>query len=77
MGADEVFRRAREACRLMDIATVYRPLRLFREAKVVIGVHLRDGFTTNWSCTTTDITTRYLSELRETLSAGVGICTRP
>ena len=42
MRVDEVFRRAREAYRLMDIATVCRPLRLFRDAGVVIGVHLRD-----------------------------------
>ena len=42
MGVDEVFRRAREAYRYMDIATVYRTLRLFRDAGVVTEVEIGD-----------------------------------
>ena len=42
MGVDEVFRRAREAYQYMDIATVYRTLRLFRDAGVVTEVEIGD-----------------------------------
>lgn len=42
MGVDEVFRRAREAYQYMDIATVYRTLRLFKEAGVVTEVEIGD-----------------------------------
>ena len=42
MGVDEVFRRAREAYQFMDIATVYRTLRLFRDAGVVTEVEIGD-----------------------------------
>ena len=42
MGVDEVFRRAREVYQYMDIATVYRTLRLFREAGVVTEVEIGD-----------------------------------
>ena len=42
MGVDEVFRQAREAYQYMDIATVYRTLRLFRDAGVVTEVEIGD-----------------------------------
>ena len=42
MGVDEVFRRAREAYQFMDIATVYRTLRLFKDAGVVTEVEIGD-----------------------------------
>ena len=42
MGVDEVFRRARKAYQYMDIATVYRTLRLFRDAGVVTEVEIGD-----------------------------------
>ncbi len=42
MGVDEVFRRAKEAHRYMDLATVYRTLRLFRDAGVVTEVEIGD-----------------------------------
>jgi Fur family ferric uptake transcriptional regulator len=42
MGVDEVFRRAREAHQYMDLATVYRTLRLFRDAGVVTEVEIGD-----------------------------------
>ena len=42
MGVDEVYRRAREAHRYMDLATVYRTLRLFRDAGVVTEVEIGD-----------------------------------
>lgn len=42
MGVDEVFRKAREAYQFMDIATVYRTLRLFRDAGVVTEVEIGD-----------------------------------
>ena len=42
MGVDEVFRRAREVYQYMDIATVYRTLRMFRDAGVVTEVEIGD-----------------------------------
>ena len=42
MGVDEVFRRAKEAHQYMDLATVYRTLRLFRDAGVVTEVEIGD-----------------------------------
>ena len=42
MGVDEVFRRSREVYQYMDIATVYRTLRLFRDAGVVTEVEIGD-----------------------------------
>ena len=42
MGVDEVFRRAKEAHRFMDLATVYRTLRLFKDAGVVTEVEIGD-----------------------------------
>lgn len=42
LGVDEVYRRAREAHQYMDLATVYRTLRLFRDAGVVTEVEIGD-----------------------------------
>lgn len=42
MGVDEVFRRSREVYQYMDIATVYRTLRLFKDAGVVTEVEIGD-----------------------------------
>ena len=42
MGVDEVFRRAKEAYQYMDLATVYRTLRLFKDAGVVTEVEIGD-----------------------------------
>jgi len=42
MGADEVFRRAREAYPYMDLTTVYRTLQLFRDLGVVTEVAIGD-----------------------------------
>ena len=42
MGVDEVFRRSREVYQYMDIATVYRTLRMFRDAGVVTEVEIGD-----------------------------------
>ena len=42
MGVDEVFQQAKEAHQYMDLATVYRTLRLFRDAGVVTEVEIGD-----------------------------------
>ena len=42
MGVDEVFRRAKEAHQYMDLATVYRTLRLFRDAGVMTELEIGD-----------------------------------
>lgn len=42
VGVDEVYRLAREAHQYMDLATVYRTLRLFRDAGVVTEVEIDD-----------------------------------
>lgn len=42
IGVDEVYRLAREAHQYMDLATVYRTLRLFRDAGVVTEVEIDD-----------------------------------
>ena len=43
MGVDEVFRRAKAAYPYMDIATVYRTVRLFEEAGIVERHDFGDG----------------------------------
>ena len=81
MGVDEVFRRAREAYQYMDIATVYRTLRLFKEAGVVTEVEIGDRL--HYELTLPDdrhhhmvcrvcsgafnLSPHYLSEFQETL----------
>ena len=42
VSVDEVFRQAKEAHNYMDLATVYRTLRLFRDAGIVTEVEIGD-----------------------------------
>ena len=86
MGVDEVFRRAREAYQFMDIATVYRTLRLFKDAGVVTEVEIGDRL--HYELTLPDdlhhhmvcrvcsgafnLSPHYLSEFRDTLEQEFG-----
>ena len=81
MGVDEVFRRAREVYQYMDIATVYRTLRLFKDAGVVTEVEIDDRLHYELTlpgdlhhhmvcrvCTGAfNLSPHYLSEFRDTL----------
>ena len=86
MGVDEVFRRAREEYQYMDIATVYRTLRLFRDAGVVTEVEIGDRLHYELTmpgdlhhhmvcrvCSGAfNLSPHYLSEFRETLVSEFG-----
>ena len=88
MGVDEVFRRAREAYQFMDIATVYRTLRLFKDAGVVTEVEIGDRLHYELTlphdrhhhmvcrvCSGAyNLSPHYLSEFRETLVPRVRFC---
>lgn len=86
MGVDEVFRRARESYPYLDVATVYRTLRLFRELGVVTEVGIADRLHFELTdpaarhhhmvckvCGSAfDLSPYYLEQFRETLSREFG-----